>query len=136
MFIHIFDDTNIAWYAGNICFSWLGPTPKVIIGDTVSVRDILSNKLGHIQKFNSKRPGKLLAFGLANHDGEKWAKHRRILNPAFHLDNLKVPRLLHSCLNKSCTSCGKIIRSIQRHLYTCVLNFISGHAARLLYELH
>ncbi|GJN07296.1 hypothetical protein PR202_ga25116 [Eleusine coracana subsp. coracana] len=74
---------------GNICFTWLGPVPKVIIGDAVPVRDILSNKLGHIMKFTSKRSGELLAFGIANHDGEKWAKHRRILNPAFHLDHLK-----------------------------------------------
>jgi len=33
---------------------------------------------------------KLVVTGLANYDGEKWAKHRKIANPAFRQDKLKV----------------------------------------------
>jgi cytochrome P450 len=31
-----------------------------------------------------------LANGLVNHEGEKWAAHRKIINPAFHIEKLKV----------------------------------------------
>lgn len=76
--------------AGNVCITWFGPILRVIIAQPELVKDILSNKSGHFEKFTNKRLGKLIAPGLANYDGEKWAKHRRILNPAFHLEKLKV----------------------------------------------
>ncbi|CAL4948612.1 unnamed protein product [Urochloa decumbens] len=74
---------------GNICITWFGPIPRVIITEADLVRDILSNKFGHFQKFTNKRLGKLLALGVASYESEKWAKHRRILNPAFHVEKLK-----------------------------------------------
>lgn len=33
---------------------------------------------------------KLLAAGFATLEGEEWARHKKIINPAFHLDKLKV----------------------------------------------
>ncbi|CAL4975171.1 unnamed protein product [Urochloa decumbens] len=74
---------------GNICITWFGPIPRVIITEADLVRDILSNKFGHFEKFTNKRLGKLLALGVASYDGDKWVKHRRILNPAFHVEKLK-----------------------------------------------
>jgi len=63
----------------------------VVITEGELIRDILSNKSGHFEKFiANKRLIKMLALGIASHDGEKWVKHRRILNPAFHLEKLKV----------------------------------------------
>ncbi|KAC9469349.1 hypothetical protein E3N88_45778 [Mikania micrantha] len=31
----------------------------------------------------------LLARGLANVEGDQWVKHRKIINPAFHVEKLK-----------------------------------------------
>jgi cytochrome P450 len=61
-----------------------------MIPDPELVKEVLSNKFGHFGKPRSTRIGKLLANGVVNHDGEKWAKHRRILNPAFHHEKIKV----------------------------------------------
>ncbi|KQK08833.1 hypothetical protein BRADI_2g44190v3 [Brachypodium distachyon] len=84
---------------GNICITWFGPIPKVIITEPELVREILSNKSGHIEKFTNKRLMKLIALGIASYDGDKWAKHRRILNPAFHLEKLKgmLPAFVTCC---------------------------------------
>ncbi|CAM0957639.1 unnamed protein product [Alopecurus aequalis] len=74
---------------GKLSFTWFGPTPRVTIPDPDLVREILSNKFGHYGKPKTSRFAKLLANGLVNHEGEKWAKHRRILNPAFHSEKIK-----------------------------------------------
>ncbi|KAL6614873.1 hypothetical protein ACP70R_037143 [Stipagrostis hirtigluma subsp. patula] len=74
---------------GKVSFTWFGPTPRVMISDPELVKEVLSNKFGHFGKPKSSRIGKLLANGVVNHEGEKWAKHRRILNPAFHHEKIK-----------------------------------------------
>jgi len=75
---------------GKTCFSWFGPVPNVTITDPVLVKDLLSNKFGHFEKPQFPALTKLLSDGLTSHEGQKWVKHRRILNPAFHLEKLKV----------------------------------------------
>ncbi|KAL5990010.1 hypothetical protein ACLOJK_010906 [Asimina triloba] len=84
---------------GKMSFTWLGYTPRVIIMEPELIRDILSNKFGHFEKPRPNPLAKLLATGIANYDGEKWAKHRRIINPAFHLEKLKgmLPAFSASC---------------------------------------
>ncbi|XP_048567957.1 cytochrome P450 72A15-like [Triticum urartu] len=74
---------------GRTCFSWVGPIPKVTISDPDLAKDVMSNKFGHFEKTKLPALSKLLAEGLASIDGEKWAKHRRILNPAFQLEKVK-----------------------------------------------
>uniref|UniRef100_K3XIR4 Cytochrome P450 n=1 Tax=Setaria italica TaxID=4555 RepID=K3XIR4_SETIT len=74
---------------GKVSFTWFGPVPRVMIPDPELVKEVLSNKFGHFGKPRSTRIGKLLANGVVNHEGEKWAKHRRILNPAFHHEKIK-----------------------------------------------
>ncbi|RLM94144.1 cytochrome P450 72A15-like [Panicum miliaceum] len=86
---------------GKVSMVWAGPTPRVILSDPKLVREVLSNKFGHFRK--PKVPAnliKMIGDGLSNHEGEKWAVHRKIINHAFHLEKLK--RMLPAFT--SCTS--------------------------------
>ncbi|PKU77880.1 Secologanin synthase [Dendrobium catenatum] len=74
---------------GKLCITWAGPVPRVTIMDPNLVREILSTKFGHFMKPKINPLWKVLATGLANYDGEKWVRHRRIINPAFHVEKLK-----------------------------------------------
>ncbi|KAF7036900.1 hypothetical protein CFC21_047418 [Triticum aestivum] len=101
---------NIVKEHGNVCITWFGPVLRMVIAEPKLVREILSDKSGHFEKFTNKRLGKLIALGLASYDGEKWATHRRILNPAFHLEKLK------SMLPAFSTCCTELISSWESKL--------------------
>lgn len=60
------------------------------MADPGVARNVLSNKLGHLEKPSVPALTRLLTEGVAGLEGEKWVRHRRILNPALHLDKLKV----------------------------------------------
>ncbi|XP_062030316.1 cytochrome P450 CYP72A219-like isoform X2 [Rosa rugosa] len=82
---------------GKNSFTWLGPKPKVNITNPEDLKDIFTKyddfpKLAPIYK-------KLLAAGFATDEGEKWARHRKIINPAFHMEKLKsmLPAFHQSC---------------------------------------
>ncbi|KAI4994010.1 hypothetical protein ZWY2020_008323 [Hordeum vulgare] len=74
---------------GKVSLSWFGPIPKVTIADPELARSVLSDKSGHFEKPKFPALWRLLANGLLNHEGDKWVKHRRLLNPAFHLEKIK-----------------------------------------------
>jgi len=71
---------------------WFAPTPRVPLTDPELTRTVLSNKFEHFQKQKAGPLGRLLATGLANYEGEKGGMHRRIINPSFHVEKLKVIR--------------------------------------------
>jgi len=60
-----------------------------MIPDPELVREVF-NKFDQFGKPKMIRVGKLLATGVVSYEGEKWAKHRRILNHAFHHEKIKV----------------------------------------------
>ncbi|KAG8056125.1 hypothetical protein GUJ93_ZPchr0001g32755 [Zizania palustris] len=75
---------------GKTSITWFGPAPRVTITEPELVREVLSNKFGHFEKLQFGLLQRLLHNGVGSHNGEKWAKHRRIINPAFHLEKLKL----------------------------------------------
>jgi hypothetical protein len=88
---------------GKVSVSWFGPIPKVTIADPDLAKHVLSNKFGHLEKPKFPALWKLLANGLSNHEGDKWVKHRRLLNPAFNLEKIKVGKkspLFHNLFKK------------------------------------
>ncbi|KAJ0985933.1 hypothetical protein J5N97_004289 [Dioscorea zingiberensis] len=89
---------------GKISITWFGPYPRVTLMEPELVKEVLSNKFGHFAKVRPNPLTKLLVQGLVVYEGEKWAKHRRIINPAFHLEKLKL------MLPAFSTSCGELIR--------------------------
>ncbi|XP_022848651.1 cytochrome P450 CYP72A219-like isoform X1 [Olea europaea var. sylvestris] len=83
---------------GENSFLWFGPRPAALITNPVIIREVLS-KSYIFQKPPSHPIFKLLAQGLATYETDKWAKHRRLINPAFHLEKLKhmLPSFYLSC---------------------------------------
>nr|ALG05137.1 cytochrome P450 [Sinopodophyllum hexandrum] len=74
--------------SSKMCFYWVGRTPKVVITDPDTIKEIMSHQFNHFNKIQS--PVRVLLPGLISHEGEKWAMHRKIINPAFRLDKLKM----------------------------------------------
>lgn len=68
---------------------WLGPRPEVYLMDPEILKEVL-NRIYDFQKPPAGPFSSLLVEGLAVYEGTKWAKHRRLINPAFHLEKLKV----------------------------------------------
>jgi cytochrome P450 len=74
---------------------WFGPKPRVNISDPELIKDIL-NKNYDFPKPHTNPLVKLLAYGLVSLEGEQWSKHRKIINPAFHLEKLKASLCFYS----------------------------------------
>ncbi|KAE9590386.1 putative 11-oxo-beta-amyrin 30-oxidase [Lupinus albus] len=83
---------------GKHSFLWDERTPKVIITDPKQIKEIF-NKMDDFTKPELGPIGKLLGTGLPFYEGQKWANHRKIINPAFHIEKLKdmVPAFFQSC---------------------------------------
>ncbi|CAI9275401.1 unnamed protein product [Lactuca saligna] len=84
---------------GKNFYTWMGPRPFVHVTEPALIRQILAN-YSRFQKLNGGNPlAKLVARGLADVDADQWEKHRKIINPVFHVEKLKhmVPAFYISC---------------------------------------
>ncbi|XP_056173260.1 cytochrome P450 72A397-like isoform X3 [Syzygium oleosum] len=83
---------------GKDSFMWLGPTPRVNITNPGQLKEIFSRIYDYRQP-NFSPLVKLLFCGLPFRNGEKWARHRKIISPAFHMEKLKLmsPAFYSSC---------------------------------------
>nr|QFS19030.1 cytochrome P450 72A64v2 [Medicago truncatula] len=83
---------------GNNSFLWEGTIPRVIITDPDQIKDVF-NKIEDFPKQKLRPIALYLSVGIVHHEGEKWATHRKIVNPAFHIEKLKgmLPAFSHSC---------------------------------------
>ncbi|KAL9258814.1 Cytochrome P450 CYP72A219-like protein [Drosera capensis] len=83
---------------GNHSFMWLGPKPIVFIREPELIREVLTN-MNEFLKPKSNPLASLLAPGFIRYDGERWSKHRKLVNPAFHTEKLKLmmPAFYTSC---------------------------------------
>ncbi|KAI3734314.1 hypothetical protein L6452_13780 [Arctium lappa] len=84
---------------GKNCFTWMGTKPMVHTSDPSIIREVLANYC----QFQKPREGnpltKLLAKGLLYTEADQWIKHRKIINPAFHVEKIKhmIPTFYVSC---------------------------------------
>lgn len=82
-----------------VLFTWMGPCPQIMVMDPEMVKEVMSTKFGNFVK---PRPNPFVSYvisGVGSYEGEKWAKHRRIISSAFHAEKLKrmVPAFSTCC---------------------------------------
>ncbi|KAH6756638.1 Cytochrome P450 superfamily protein [Perilla frutescens var. hirtella] len=76
---------------GSMFLVWFGPTARLTISDPALIREIFILKSEVFEK-NESPPlvRKIEGDGLLSLKGEKWAHHRKIIQPTFHTENLKL----------------------------------------------
>ncbi|KAK4600445.1 hypothetical protein RGQ29_010192 [Quercus rubra] len=85
---------------GKVSLGWIETRPRLIIADPELMRLILADKNGDFVKPPLNPLVDLLQLGVSTLEGQRWAKRRRLITPAFHLEKLKkmVPAFSTSCL--------------------------------------
>ncbi|XP_031098677.1 cytochrome P450 734A1-like [Ipomoea triloba] len=77
---------------------WFGPTPRLAVADPDLIREIYTSKSEFYER-NEAHPliTQLEGNGLLSLQGEKWAHHRKIITPTFHMENLKMLMPILGC---------------------------------------
>ncbi|KAL4035603.1 hypothetical protein IC575_004306 [Cucumis melo] len=76
---------------GSTFLIWFGPIVRVAVSDPDMIREIFATNSQYYEK-NEAHPlvKQLEGDGLLTLTGQKWALHRKIISPTFHVDNLKL----------------------------------------------
>nr|CAB3465284.1 unnamed protein product [Digitaria exilis] len=72
---------------------WFGPRPRVVISDPELVKAAMTDSTGAFDKAgsggNNPLARQLIGEGLVGLTGEAWARHRRVIAPAFNMERVK-----------------------------------------------
>ncbi|XP_051147881.1 cytochrome P450 734A1 [Andrographis paniculata] len=76
---------------GSMFLVWFGPTARLTVSDPALIREIFLVKQDMFEKNESPLlVRKIEGDGLLSLKGEKWAHHRKVIQPTFHTENLKL----------------------------------------------
>ncbi|KAK1281490.1 hypothetical protein QJS10_CPB22g01071 [Acorus calamus] len=76
---------------GSTFLLWFGPTARLTVADPDLIREIFVSRSEFYERHESHPLVRQLeGEGLVSLRGEKWAHHRKIITPTFHMDNLKL----------------------------------------------
>ncbi|XP_062228312.1 cytochrome P450 709B2-like [Phragmites australis] len=115
---------------GKVFLSWTGSTPTLFVGDYDMVKRILSDRAGLYGKTD---PGPdimaLLGMGLVFNEGDDWARHRRVVHPAFAMDKLKM-------MTGAMAACaGEVIRAWEARATAATSGEVTVEVGQLFTEL-
>ncbi|KAG6488085.1 hypothetical protein ZIOFF_056843 [Zingiber officinale] len=66
-----------------------GPVPRVALLEPELVKEVFVKKFDQVARPGLSAYQRYFVTGIFSYEGEKWSKHRKMLNPAFHLEKLK-----------------------------------------------
>ncbi|CAL5084387.1 unnamed protein product [Urochloa decumbens] len=70
---------------------WFGSTPRLIVSEPELIREVLLSRAEHFDRYEAQPLIRQFeGLGLSNLHGDEWARRRKILTPAFHVENLRL----------------------------------------------
>ena len=99
--IHEYDYETTSSCTGKQFFIWIGTKPRLTVMDPVLVKEILSRP-DEFQKPRNDHMAHVMVGGLFTSEGNIWSKHKKIINPTFHMDKIKVPHSLYIYITYAC----------------------------------
>lgn len=83
---------------GRVFLYWYGPSPRVVVTEPELIMEMLNNTNLFLKSVLHPAVYDTVGDGLIFAEGEKWTRHRRILNPFFTTEALKgyVPTIVSS----------------------------------------
>ncbi|KAL8139695.1 hypothetical protein V2J09_005716 [Rumex salicifolius] len=121
---------------GENAFIWFGPVPVVTVTQPELIKEVFS-KVKNFPKPHFSLV-ELLMPGIATINGQEWAKHRKLINPAFHMEKLKLlmPAFDISC-NEMMNNWEKMVSItgwVELDVWPHLVNMTSGVISRATFS--